>query len=97
MSTEQRTITIAAFRDPDGKPTCGDDFSSVSGKCKFIRVSSFGARWHCAVTGDELRDSNRSQHGYLRPCVRCPVWAEKERYSNAGNGQIADPAGTPAA
>lgn len=69
--TEQRTITVTAYRTPEGKPTCATNIYTGQ-SCRFLESASFGRFLLCAaVRGDVYRDG---AHGYTIPADGCPVW-----------------------
>jgi len=68
MTIETRSITVRAFRDPDGNPTCG----TTEGFCRFSGVGRLGTVPVClAAPGIYIR---RRSNGYTEPCNGCPVW-----------------------
>lgn len=76
--TEQRTITVTAYRTPDGNPTCAKDFGSGE-MCIFLRSTRWGSADVCALDVDHGRKKNGLQrdnlgNGYLIPCEGCIVW-----------------------
>jgi hypothetical protein len=74
--TEQRTITVTAYRTPDGKPTCATNI--YTGKhCRFLAVRKMGLIEWCGATGCDI--SRNGDHGYTIPVDGCPVWAGVEK------------------
>ena len=78
--TEQRTITVTAYRTPDGKPTCATDFDAGE-VCVMLRSTRWGLADVCALDVDKGRKTNGLQrddggNGYLIPCDGCIVWVE---------------------
>lgn len=72
--TEQRTITVTAYRTPDGKPTCAADY--VSGEvCRFATSRRVGQVEVCGFVGCDIRRADQG-YGYTIPVDGCPVWAE---------------------
>lgn len=71
--TEQRTITVTAYRTPDGKPTCATNIYTGQ-SCQFLESASFGRFLLCAATACSInRDGDG---GHTIPADGCPVWAE---------------------
>ena len=74
MTTETRTITVLAYRDEDGQPTCAADFSQGH-VCRFLGVRKFGTQDTClAKNNDVFRRVSGPPYGFLVPVVGCPVW-----------------------
>lgn len=81
--TEARTITVAAYRDADGHPTCCTNWETA--RCQFIFVRKFGLIEVCGATGSDIgRGPHDLRRGEivtspedhpLRPVPGCPVWA----------------------
>jgi len=73
MTTETRTITVQAYRDEDGQPTCAGR-TEEAGCCRFVGVTGAGSRPFCLSSIDSLlRRSGGS--GSLIPAEGCPVWS----------------------
>ena len=78
--TEQHTITVTAYRTPEGKPTCAENFDEGR-VCMMLRSTRWGLADVCALDVDRGRKANGLQrdnggNGYLIPCAGCPVWGE---------------------
>ena len=76
--SEQRTITITAYRTPDGRPTCAVDFEAGE-VCSLLQSTRWGLADVCALQPDYGRNTallHRSHGGtgYLVPCAECIVW-----------------------
>lgn len=71
--TEQRTITVTAYRTPEGKPTCATNI--YAGKvCRFMAVRKMGLIEWCVPIGCDI--DRAGDHGYTIPVDGCPVWTE---------------------
>ena len=74
-TSEEKTITITAYRTIRGEPTCAIDFTD--GKvCKFLGLRNFGACEVCMVRGVDIKRSSEKSKDYLMPVENCPVWKE---------------------
>lgn len=72
MNTEQKQITISAYRDYDGNPTCA--LAVLGGKCcPFFEVKKFGFVEMCIYTGSSL-ERREEGIGFTIPDENCPVW-----------------------
>ncbi len=77
MTTETRTITVQAYRDEDGQPTCAADFQQGH-VCRFLGSRKFGTQDTClAKNTDVFRRFSGPPYGFLVPVVGCPVWSEE--------------------
>ena len=77
MTTETRTITVQAYRDEDGQPTCAADFQQGH-VCRFLGSRKFGTQDTClAKNNDVFRRVSGPPYGFLVPVVGCPVWSEE--------------------
>lgn len=74
--TEQRTITITAYRDPSGRPTCAVDFRTGL-VCRLLQTARMGRDDVCALQTGRRPCLERYDGGtgYLMPAKVCPVWA----------------------
>lgn len=72
MSTEQRLITVTAYRDKDGRPTCVDQELLSFNCCRFLKKATKSSSDKCLATGENII----RVEGYLRPIFGCPVWSE---------------------
>lgn len=82
MTTEAHTITVTAYRTPDGRPTCCARWpdsacprSMPAQMCQFLRTTRMGTVELCGATGDELQRHDDG-FGYLIPAEGCPVWSD---------------------
>ena len=75
--TESRTITITAYRDPAGRPTCAADFRAGL-VCRLLQSARMGSVDVCALQTGRRPCLERYDlgTGYLMPTKTCPVWAE---------------------
>jgi len=69
--TEEKQITVKAYRDKDGLPTCAVNFRTGD-ICQFQLLERFGPVAVCAVSRIEL--DRRDDVGSLIPCEKCIVW-----------------------
>jgi hypothetical protein len=79
---EMRCITVPAYRDSEGAPTCCADWDAA--RCPFLMLRKMGLVEVCGVTGADIqRGPADLQHGefaaepskhMLRPVIGCPVW-----------------------
>ena len=81
MQKETRQITVPAYRDKDGNPSCMGDCASDK-ICPFYRLEkhslySMSDTCFCAKTFPKLqrRDNGRRT---LIPHAECPIWAWAE-------------------
>jgi hypothetical protein len=84
MANETRTLTIAAYRDAAGAPTCCANWDTA--RCRFLATRKLGLVEVCGATGQDLhrRPADwqrgdivaRPDDHLLRPADGCPVWAE---------------------
>ena len=74
--SEQRTITITAYRTPEGAPTCAVNFDAGE-VCKLLQTTRYGMTEVCALqTGRRVGlDRGMGGNGYLIPCAECIVWS----------------------
>jgi len=70
--TEEKQITVKAYRDKDGLPTCAVNFRTGE-ICQFHMLERFGTVAVCAVSRLEL-DRRDDGEGSLIPCEKCIVW-----------------------
>lgn len=73
--SETKTITIAVYRDTEGKPVCGFNFRDGS-FCLFLRVLNFGTVDSCGWDGSDLERLPKPV-GFLRPHSLCPLWKDE--------------------
>lgn len=67
MSIEPLTITVQAYRDEDGHPTCAADFPQGH-VCQFLGVRKFGTQDTClAKNTDVFRRFSGPPYGFLVP------------------------------
>lgn len=76
--TIPKTITVNAYLDPSGEPTCAENFETGE-VCVFYRTSNFGCHETCVFAKDEGKyleplKRRRGGEGSLIPLSRCPVW-----------------------
>lgn len=71
---EQRTITVTAYRTPNGEPTCATDFDAGE-VCQFLTTRKMGLVDVCALCRGDIQRDNDGR-GYLVPVDGCPVWTE---------------------
>ena len=72
--SEEKTITVKAYRDKDGLPTCAVDFRTGE-FCQFLRVTRFGILHVCAIDqSDGLWRRGGKGEGSLIPCEKCIAW-----------------------
>ena len=77
MSIEPLTITVQAYRDEDGQPTCAADFPQGH-VCRFLGSRKFGTHDVCMTNGKSaFRRVSGPTPGYLVPVEGCPVWSEE--------------------
>lgn len=75
---EQKNITVLAYRDSGGNPTCAANFETGE-VCVFYRTQRFGCHETC-VFGDaggrysEGLKRRKDGNGSLIPLSRCPIW-----------------------
>lgn len=71
---ELRTITVKAYRDEAGKPTCISNFKAGH-ICQWFRLRKFGTLELCGINDEKvIRDSGGI--GYTRPTSSCPIWSK---------------------
>lgn len=73
MSTENIVIQIAAYRDPEGNPTC----AVAEGWCEFLGTRLF--RDVCMPLNEDLGRGGDDGCGYIQPAEQCPVWKDRNR------------------
>lgn len=73
MTTEYKTLTIARFRTPMGKPTCSVDHPAGR-TCQFLGSKRFGTIPVCLL-GQETELPNCGV-GFQTPHDNCPVWKD---------------------
>lgn len=85
MTIEQRTLTVMAYRDPLGNPTCSAS-TRAGYTCQFLLAGGFGTRHLCGYGNDMLlRRGGPDGAGYLIPHDKCPLWADDKRAAPAGD------------
>lgn len=70
--SEQRTISITAYRDKNGRPTCCKQWPQQ--RCIFLQTRKAGIVWICGANGvyvDEYEEDSS-----LKPAGSCIVWGE---------------------
>lgn len=60
MTTETRTITVQAYRDEDGQPTCAADFSQGH-VCRFLGVLKFGIQNRISALTDDSQQGRTGE------------------------------------
>ncbi len=70
---EQRTITINAYRDKEGRPTCAKNVQTGE-YCKFLRITYYGLRDICALADDGTMLDRYDEYGCTIPGKDCIVW-----------------------
>lgn len=65
------SITVQAYWLNCDKPVCALDFKTGKA-CKFYRSIGIRGIELCIYTGDWLNRED-TVHGYLVPCVKCPI------------------------
>ena len=70
---EPRTITVSAYRSPDGRPTCCSSWPDHA--CGWMGVRKFGTVEVCRPLSRDIDRDGADGTGYLRPVDGCPVWA----------------------
>ena len=75
MTVQTRTIAVAAYRTPEGKPTCSIDWPAGM-VCRFMGTRVLGqVAWCFATYADIEREGG---DGYLLPSHDCPIWSEQK-------------------
>lgn len=74
--SEKKTIEIAVYRDPAGRPTCAADFRAGL-VCRLLQSARMGSVDVCALQTGRRPCLERYDGGtgYLMPAKVCPVWA----------------------
>jgi len=75
--TEEKQITVKAYRDKDGLPTCAASFPSGQ-VCMFLYHVKFGTMEICSVAQSPLQRRGQDQCGSLIPCENCIVWKGRD-------------------
>lgn len=73
MTTETRTITVQAYRDKDGNPTCAADFIAGS-VCRFYGTTGIGFGEVCLATTKQIQRRDIDSWSTI-PVEGCPVWS----------------------
>ena len=83
---ELRQITVEAYRDADGRPTCCADWGRA--RCRFVVSRNLGTFYSCTAVGEDLllrpydlpykydlpNLDDVKDDKLLRPIEGCPVW-----------------------
>ena len=75
MTIETRTITVQAYRDKDGNPTCAADFSAGR-VCRFYGTTGLGLGEVCLATTKQIQRRVLDSWSTI-PVEGCPVWSEE--------------------
>ena len=70
--SEQRNISITAYRDKTGRPTCCKQWPQQ--RCMFLQTRKAGAVWVCGANGVDI--DGYGQNSCLKPADGCIVWGE---------------------
>lgn len=74
MKTEQKQITVNAYRDDENNPCCAKDFSTGE-VCIFYRTKKFGCAEVCALNDGEYLERRKNGNGTLIPIKKCLIWS----------------------
>ena len=75
MTTETRTITVQAYRDKDGNPTCAADLTAGL-VCQFYGTSHLCLWEVCLATTKQIQRRYIDSWSTI-PVEGCPVWSEE--------------------
>lgn len=79
MTTEQKILTIDAYRDAENNPCCARDFATGE-VCPFYMTHTFGTGETCFWAGNAALGRPAPLHrrklgeGTLIPHENCPIW-----------------------
>jgi hypothetical protein len=70
-----RLISVAEYRDPQGRPTCAAEWPDK--RCQFLGWRKFALVPVCSVTESRLEEYEKLS--CIKPCEGCIVWGANER------------------